>query len=54
MTDAELAIWEKLPAAERQARMRAAVDQGLNSGVSSRSLDEILDATLAERVHAKL
>jgi hypothetical protein len=54
MSDAELADWEKLPAAERRNRLRAAIDQGLKSGVSTRTLDEILDATLAERVHAKL
>lgn len=53
MTDDELKAWEALPAAEQLARLRAAIDKGIASGTSSRSMDEILQSVLARHPNAR-
>jgi hypothetical protein len=54
MTEAELAAWDVLPPAEKRVRLRAAIEKGMASGVSSRSMDDILDAALAKSANARL
>ena len=54
MTEAELAAWEALPADVQFARLRAAVDRVVASGVTTRTMDEILDGVLARHRDAKL
>jgi hypothetical protein len=54
MTTADLAAWEALPLGERQARLRVALDKGIASGTSERTVDDILNAVLVSRVSAGL
>ena len=51
MTDEELAAWEALPASVQLERLRAAIDEGVRSGVSDRGMDEILKTVLERHSH---
>ena len=54
MSAQEIAEWEALPAAVQLERMRAAIDKGINSGVSDRTMDDILQAVLARHPNGQL
>ena len=54
MSAREIAEWEALPAAVQLERMRAAIDKGINSGVSDRTMDDILQAVLARHPNGQL
>jgi hypothetical protein len=41
MTPAELARWSELPAEEQLARLRAAIQRGIDSGPTDATMDQI-------------
>ena len=54
MTEEELKAWEALPPGVQLERLRAAIDEGVASGVSDRSMDDILKSVLARHPNAGL
>ncbi len=47
MSEDELKAWEALPPSVQLEKLRAAIDDGVKSGVSDRSMEDILSAVLA-------
>ncbi|MDZ4843754.1 MAG: hypothetical protein SH859_16645 [Hyphomicrobium aestuarii] len=54
MSDAEIAAWERLPASEQLAQLRAAIEHGVKSGVTDKSMDNVWEAALARNPDARL
>ena len=54
MTAAEVAEWDALPVDIQLARLRAAIDKGITTGVSARTVDAILKGVLARHPNARL
>ncbi len=53
MSAEEITAWEALPASEQLARLRAAIDKGINSPNSTRTMDQILEDVLARHKDAR-
>jgi len=54
MSDAEIATWERLPASEQLAQLRAAINYGVKSGVTDKNMDNVWEAALARNPDARL
>ena len=54
MSEEEIAAWSALPADVQLLRLRAAINQGIRSGVSVRTMDEILEGVLARHRNGEL
>ena len=54
MSEEEQARWAELPPGVQLERLRAALQRGAESGVSSRSMDDIWKKVLAEFPDARL
>ena len=54
MTPDELARWNELPADEQLARLRAAIQRGIDSGVAHVTMDEIWAKIRARHPDAQL
>ena len=54
MSESELAAWAELSATEQLARLRAAIDKGMKSGISPRSVDDIVQSVLARYPNPKV
>jgi hypothetical protein len=54
MTPEELARWNKLPADEQLARLRAAIKRGADSGTSEPTVDQIWAKIRARHLDAGL
>ena len=54
MSPEELERWKALPADEQLARLRAAIQQGLDSGRSELDMDQIWNRIRARHPDAKL
>ncbi len=54
MTAAEEARWKALPPEEQLARLRAAIQRGIDSGASKLSMDDIWAKVAARQGDAKL
>ena len=54
MTPDELARWNQLPADEQLARLRAAIQRGIDSGLAHVTMDEIWLKIRARHPDAKL
>ena len=54
MSEEEIAAWSALPADVQLSPLRAAIDQGIRSGVSERTMDEILEGVLARHRNGEL
>ncbi len=54
MTAAEEARWNALPPEEQLARLRSAIQRGIDSGASKLSMDEIWAKVAARHANAKL
>ncbi len=54
MTAAEEARWNALPPEEQLARLRAAIQRGIDSGASKLSMDDIWAKVAARQGDAKL
>ena len=54
MTPDEVARWDELPAEEQLARLRAAIQQGIDSGPADVTMDQIWAKIRARHPDAKL
>ena len=54
MSDADLEVWQKLPPAEQLERLRRAIDRGVASGPSSKSMDDLWNEAMRRNPDAKL
>ena len=54
MSESELAAWAELSPTEQLARLRAAIDKGVKSGSSGKTMDDVWNEALRRQKNARL